>query len=288
MDKDVVWNMSNIPKVTVLMPVYNGEEYLREAIESILGQSFTDFELLIINDGSTDRSVEIIQSYRDPRIRLVHNERNMGLVPTLNKGVKLANGEYIARMDADDISLPERFAKEVLFLDSHPLISVVSVKALLINAKGTEDGLWLADKNTTTWSEIYQLLPKENCVVHPGVMIRKEVIANYGFNPKQKDAEDYDLWLRIASDGHKIEKIDEELLKYRIHSNSITTISKTGRPLRTLIFAKYNYLLHKIAKKQFNGFDIKVLLCLIEDIILNIVISVKAKTPFRNKFIFYK
>jgi len=93
------------PKVTVLMPVYNGEQYLREAIESILTQSFTDFEFLIINDGSTDSSVEIIESYDDPRIRLIHNEANLKLVATLNKGVDLARGEYIARMDCDDISL---------------------------------------------------------------------------------------------------------------------------------------------------------------------------------------
>ena len=104
-------------KVTVLMPVYNGEIYLKQAIESILHQTLSDFEFLIINDGSTDASVEIIQSIKDPSIRLLHNRTNLTLVPTLNKGLELARGEYVARMDCDDISLPERLAKQVEFMD---------------------------------------------------------------------------------------------------------------------------------------------------------------------------
>src|SRR5215472_9201923 len=99
------------------MPVYNGEKHLREAIDSILSQTFRDFEFLIINDGSTDGSVEIIASYRDPRILLVHNEKNLGLIATLNRGMDLARGEYITRMDCDDISLPRRLEKQVAFME---------------------------------------------------------------------------------------------------------------------------------------------------------------------------
>src|SRR4030067_2802339 len=105
------------PKVTVLMSVYNGEKYLEKAINSILNQTFTDFEFLIVNDGSTDGSVKIIESYNDHRIRLVHNEANIGLINSLNKGLDLAQGEYVARMDCDDISLTERLPKKVSFLE---------------------------------------------------------------------------------------------------------------------------------------------------------------------------
>ena len=99
------------PKVSVIMPVYNGEKYLRAAIDSILGQTFTDFELLVINDGSEDKTVSIVESYQDKRIRLIHNEGNLRIVATLNIGLDLARGEYVARMDCDDISMPTRFEK---------------------------------------------------------------------------------------------------------------------------------------------------------------------------------
>ncbi|NHJ46179.1 MAG: glycosyltransferase family 2 protein, partial [Asgard group archaeon] len=113
-------------KVTVLMSVFNGEKYLREAIDSVLHQTFTDFEFLIINDGSTDNSVEIINSYDDERIHLVHNEQNIGLAASLNKGINLARGEYIARMDCDDINHQTRLEKQVKFMDKNPDIGLLS------------------------------------------------------------------------------------------------------------------------------------------------------------------
>src|ERR1700722_6197041 len=103
----------NTPEITVLMPVFNGEKYLKDAIESILRKPFTNFEFLIINDGSSDNTVSIIESYADARIHLIHNEKNLGLIASLNKGVELASGTYIARMDCDDISFPERLAKQL-------------------------------------------------------------------------------------------------------------------------------------------------------------------------------
>lgn len=112
------------PKISVIMPAYNAEQYISEAIESILNQTYSNFEFIIIDDGSTDRTVEMVQSYSDPRIRFVQNEHNLGVAATLNRGLKLATGEYIARMDADDIALRERFGKQVSFLDMHPEIAV--------------------------------------------------------------------------------------------------------------------------------------------------------------------
>src|SRR3990172_2066353 len=111
--------------MTVLMPVYNGEPYLASAVESILGQSFADFEFLIIDDGSTDRSCEIVRGYADPRIRLLRNSSNRGVIATLNRGLEEAHGEYLARMDADDISLPDRLAQPGAVLDAHPEVGVL-------------------------------------------------------------------------------------------------------------------------------------------------------------------
>jgi len=124
------------PKVTVLMPVYNGERYLNEAVDSILGQTFTDFEFLIIDDASTDKTPEILRSYDDPRIRVVTNEENLGLSKSLNKGLALARGEFIARMDADDVSYPYRLQVQHEFMTQHPGAGVIGSWAEYIDRKG--------------------------------------------------------------------------------------------------------------------------------------------------------
>ncbi len=259
---------SENPKVTVLMPVYNGERHLREAIESILTQAFTDFEFLIINDGSTDHSAEIVESYTDPRIRLMHNEQNSGLIATLNNGIDLAQGKYIARMDCDDISLSQRLSRQVKFLDENPDCAVVAVKIVLINADGREIGDWKGDRNATTEDEIRRRLPIISCIAHPGVMIRKPIIAKYRYDPSQHYAEDYDLWLRIASDGYQIAKIDEVLLKYRVHSAQITSINNHVRFGLANIRIKANFLLGRIVKFKFGSFELRVLLGLFQDLVL--------------------
>jgi len=122
-------------QVTIIMPVYNGEVYLREAIDSILDQTLTDFEFLILNDGSSDHSVDIVRSYDDPRIRLVENEANLGVVQTLNRGLDLANGTFIARMDCDDRSLRDRLARQVAFLDDHPEVGICGTWMEAIGAR---------------------------------------------------------------------------------------------------------------------------------------------------------
>src|SRR2546423_6687976 len=124
------------PRVSVLMPVYDVAKYLREAIDSILGQTFTDFEFIIIDDASTDRSAEIINSYNDPRIRFIQNEKNVGLIATLNRGLDLAYGEYLARMDQDDVSLPERLAKQVAFMETASDVAASGTWARDIDDKG--------------------------------------------------------------------------------------------------------------------------------------------------------
>ncbi len=213
-----------IHRVSVLMPVYNGERFLREAIESILSQTYRDFEFLIINDGSNDRSVEIVESYHDPRIKLVHNEKNLGLITTLNKGIEIAEGRYIARMDADDISLPRRLEKQVSFMDGNPDVAVCGT---WVETFGAQKILWR-----------YPLVPEAaRCrllflppVAHPSAIIRKSVLEEKGlrYDTGMRYAEDYDLWVRI-SEGSRISNIGETLLKYRLHENSLSKVFRKGQ-----------------------------------------------------------
>ena len=188
--------MEGTPRVTVLMPVYNGEKYLRPAIDSILDQSFENFELLVINDGSTDNSMGILKGYTDPRIRLIHNEQNLKLIKTLNKGIELAKGEYIARMDCDDISAIYRLEMQVDFLDRNPQVGLLGSNAIIISKAGKK--LYCANYPsshfTITWALCFYCP-----IVHPSVMIRKDIIQRYGgYDESKLHTEDYHLWCKMS------------------------------------------------------------------------------------------
>ncbi len=206
------------PRVTVLMPVYNGERYLREAIGSILGQTFGDFELLIVNDGSTDASESIIRSHDDPRIRLVTNEANLRLTATLNRGLALARGQYLARMDCDDISLPERLGKQVAFLDAHPEVAVVGTWY-----RTTGEGRERIVRYPKKRGMLRSLLLFASPLAHPTVMLRRELFVRNGFlyDPDFPNVEDYELWSRISV-SHDIAVMGEVLLRYRVHQGQVT------------------------------------------------------------------
>lgn len=210
------------PKVTVLMPVYNGEKYLREALESVLNQTFTDFEFLIIDDGSTDSSTEIIRSYSDPRIRLVQNERNLKLIATLNKGLDLARGEYIARMDCDDISLPQRLARQVEFMEANPEIGVCGSWVKTIGERPGE--IWRFHPDP---AEIRAELFFRNPMAHPSVILRRSKLKEFNlyYNPHYLHAEDYGLWLE-CSKLFKLANIPEVLLNYRFTSTSVSHLNR--------------------------------------------------------------
>lgn len=205
------------PKVTVLMPVYNGEKYLQEAINSILEQTFTDFEFLIINDGSTDGSGEIIQSYHDGRIRLVRNETHIGLTPSLNKGIDLALGKYIARMDCDDISLPNRLEKQVIFMEFHPDVGVCGTWARVIDEKGDIKGKVRSPARYAAGTLCWRPSP----FIHPTCMIRTDLLMENKYNPDYTHAQDYELWLRLCRKTSFF-NIAQFLLLYRKHPGSIT------------------------------------------------------------------
>jgi len=208
---------STSPKVTVLMPVYNGGKFLSHSIESILQQTFKDFEFLIVNDGSTDSSAEVVSSYSDDRIRLVSTKRNKGLAYSLNKGIKLARGKYIARMDADDISLPQRLEKQMKFLELHPKVGVCSTWVSFFTKIPGIGGKYCP----TGGSEIIKArLIFENVIQHPTVMLKKSLISKKGYPTEYPYAEDYCLWTELAekTDFAILPKI---LLRYRLHRKQV-------------------------------------------------------------------
>jgi glycosyltransferase involved in cell wall biosynthesis len=212
-------NMNNQkPKISVVMSVYNGDKYLKEAIESILSQTFTDLELIIINDGSTDRSREILESYKDGRIRLFNNT-NKGLTKSLNEGIRYSNGEYIARMDADDVSMPNRFERQVSFLDSHPGIVMCGTWAQFTDKDGNDNGPY---QTPVSGREIRTMLIKHSPFIHPSVMIRRNLFDKVGFYDESfRCAQDYELWTRVVA-LFDTANLPEVLLKYRVLKSGIT------------------------------------------------------------------
>lgn len=210
-----------MPKISTLMSVYNGDRYLEAAVDSILAQTFKDFEFIIINDGSSDRSLSILESYakQDDRLRLI-NQQNSGLTKSLNKALALSCGELIARMDADDIAMPERFERQVEYLETHPKCVIVGCEVLQIDMDGDpicEMGVAQSHKQIET-----ELL--KGCggaIRHPAVMMRREpLMAIGGYREKFKMTEDLDLFLRLAERG-ELANLPEVLLHYRLHLNSV-------------------------------------------------------------------
>jgi glycosyltransferase involved in cell wall biosynthesis len=251
--------LNQVPKISVLLPVYNSGTFLAQAIDSVLAQSFSDFELIVINDGSTDESETIISRYADARIVYVKNESNLGLIATLNKGLALCKGKFIARMDADDISLPQRFEKQVEFLEQYPEVAVVATKIVMIDQQGIETGFWDDDFNASNRREIAEMMPKLNCIAHPSIMSRAHILRNIGYNRRFRGSEDWGLWLTLLSQGHVIEKLDETLLKYRVHSEGTVVKSNMDGVSKRIIRFKRRYIFTKFASADFKAADKKVL-----------------------------
>lgn len=212
------------PEISVIMPVYNSELFLAEAIESILNQTFKDFEFLIFNDGSTDNSLKILEEYakKDSRIKIFNSPDNKGYVYHLNQGIKIAKGEYIARMDSDDISDLKRFSKQIKVIKSNPKLAVVGGSVLSIDKFGNKTGKWIL-KATPEETHVHFLFT--NYVIHPSVLIRKSMIPEGAYDEKMTPAEDFDLWTKIL-DENDIYSIPEPLLMYRYHSQNTSEIKK--------------------------------------------------------------
>lgn len=214
-----------MPEITVLMAVYNGERYLREVIESILGQSFGDFEFLIVDDASTDGTSFLLREYglADKRIRLISNERNLGLSRSLNRGLEQAKGVYIARMDADDISRPERFATQLAWLKAHPEILVLGSAIQMIDENSHPLPTKPPPYSTIEmrWTSFFG---QQFVVCHPSVMCRRELFDCFGSYADIATSQDLELWGRLMYENpYPIANLDEVLLDYRVHSRAIST-----------------------------------------------------------------
>lgn len=207
-----------MPKVTVLLPVYNEERYLREALASVLAQTFVDFELLLIDDGSSDGSAKIAEECTDPRLRLELNDRNRGQPATLNRGLGLASGQYIARMDADDICLPRRLEEQVRFMDQHPQIGICGTAVRVLGS----DEVWSCPLEH---EEIRCALLFYNAFNHPTVMLRRDVFECFHlqYDVTTSTAEDYDLWVR-AVEVTETANLPDVLLEYRVHAEQISSV----------------------------------------------------------------
>ena len=216
MDEDI-----KAPKISVLLPVYNGGEYLQTAIDSILNQTFSDFEFIIINDASTDDSEKVILSNTDSRIVYIKNEQNLGLIKTLNKGLDLCKGEYIARMDQDDIANPTRFERQNNVLDHN----------LEIGVCGTWFTLFGTRENTVVkhpeYHEQIKIAMLGNCPIgHPTVMLRKNNVGNLRYDVNYQAAEDYEFWSRLVRIT-QFHNIQESLLQYRIHNSNMSILENS-------------------------------------------------------------
>lgn len=206
------------PRVTVLMPVYNAAPHLLEAVDSILAGSFADIELLAINDGSTDESEEILRGIRDPRLKIVLNPKNIGVAATLNRGLELAEGDFVARMDSDDVSAPDRLTRQVAFMEANPSIGVSGTWARTFGVPPAR-----TMRPPSLSNEIDVQLFAMNALCHPTVILRRSLFAKYElrYATDAHHGEDLELWMR-AADCFPLANLPWVGLRYRVHANQVT------------------------------------------------------------------
>jgi hypothetical protein len=228
------------PRVTVVIPVHNGERFVGQAIESVLAQSFSDFELLVINDGSTDGSAAIIQSYRDPRIRLIHLERNVGLAGVRNRGLKEARGELLAWLDADDVSLPTRLHAQVRLLDRHRDVAMCGTWVRTLGMPVEREWHYPVDPAVIRCQLLFT-----NPFATSSVMLRRRLVTQHGwrFDAGFPPAEDYQLWERITR-RYPACNIPEVLTVYRLHAAQTSTA--TARQQRLAAWRVQEHLLARL------------------------------------------
>lgn len=232
--------MTKYLSVTTILPTFNGEKYIRKAIESVISQSFSEWEIIVIDDGSIDNTESIVKEYanKDKRIIYLKNENNLGIQKSLNKGLKEAKGEYIARIDDDDEWIDkDKLKKQVEFLENNVDYVLVGTGAVVVNEEGVEMFRYLLPE---TDQEIRNKLLMKNCFVHSSVMFRKEIALNFnGYSEEEnvKHLEDYDLWLKLGTVG-KLANLPIYVVKFMLRDESISSVNKLDQLKKDLILTK--------------------------------------------------
>lgn len=233
--------MTEKPLVTVLMTVYNGGEYLKTSVRSILDQSYKDFEFLIINDCSTDNSVETIRLFNDDRIVIHNNECNLGQTKSLNVGLKLARGKYVARMDADDLAYPLWLKKIIDYFEKHQDFAVVSAWAVVIDSSGKMKKFL---ETPISFQEVIFHIFFGNAINHVGAVLNKEIIIkNGGYNEEFKISQDYELWSSLIRNNHKLTSIPERLIAVRVHDSSLSFLEEKKKGLSEVVETIYKNII---------------------------------------------
>ena len=241
----------NDPKISVIMAVYNGERFLRQTMESIISQSFTSFEVIAVDDASTDNTPYILKEYalKDNRVKIYRNEKNMRLANSLNKAAELAKGKYILRMDADDICLKDRFLKQYEYMEKNPKTDLSFCKFFAL----TENGIIPSAVSRKCDEESIKAMFLFFCpVLHPGVIVKASFFKKYKYDFLHTCSEDLDLWIRMLTDGAVFTCSGEYLLLYRMHKNSITAKTKEKQKEEVLLSERifYNHFLLGLPKEK--------------------------------------
>lgn len=250
-----------MPKVSVVMTVYNGGEYLSESIKSILNQTLNDFEFIIINDGSNDSTKEIIKSFKDSRIKYVENLENLGIVDSANIGINLSIGKYIARMDSDDISSMNRLEIQYNFLEENTHIFLVASSFSYVKETGEVMSNYIKELNS---EDVKKMFPKENPIHQPTVMFRNE--ANIYYRKKAIYCEDRDLWFRLSQLDKKFYVLPDVLLQYRVHSSSVSNSKKRIQDRMIKVVNKWYYEREKIGVDSYDNFNVDEYIAKIQEV----------------------
>ncbi len=245
-----------IPEISVIMSVYNGEEYLVDAIESVMGQTFESWELIVINDCSSDSTSEILSalSLKDERIKVHNNEVNLRLPTSLNKAISLSRGKYIARMDADDICLPDRLEKQYKFMEENKDISLSSCRFMTVKNGVYQSG---GCGGRCDFEALRALLLVTNPILHPGVIAKAEVMKKFNYDTTLTCTEDLKLWTRMAKENLKIKILPECLLIYRLHDKQITSTTRERQYTEVLKIQKQYYPFFKETDEEMQNFYIR-------------------------------
>lgn len=222
------------PTITVFIPVYNRARYLAQAVDSMLAQTYRDFEILILDDGSEDDSLRIARSYRDPRVRVETNSKNLGNTPTRNRGIDLSRGHYIATLDSDDFAMPERLAKQISYLETHRHCAAVGS---WIRKQDDDAGTSRLKRRPLTSREMKAWFPWHDSLSQTSVMMRADTLRRLRYDESYEQCQDYDLHVRLARE-HDIANLPEVLTVKRLHSEQITRNVKIGHQTKRRVIRR--------------------------------------------------